>query len=248
MASLIFLLLVVLLSTNTCLLLVQGQSTLYYVVRPFADLVLDVNYTHPDPTFGTSGELVHTIPLGGEGKRELYKDPCNYINETARFNTFDQFAYRPGGVSPIGDATFVLGSDNRTVLICKRIYNLQLSTSGESEGEYVGANEFYNIVEDVRRVYWKEIFSKDETCAGFCVSGSRVCQFGIDGVATCMDEIDNAHRFGDGWWQVENNAGDLNVGPTCNDQQECLDGSSALSVFFVLGLAATGSLIMTLVL
>eukprot|EP00980_Cylindrotheca_fusiformis_P028523 scaffold22607_cov123-Cylindrotheca_fusiformis.AAC.20 len=248
MTSRLFLFVIVLLSWQLSNTLAQEPSTLYFVVRPFTEMVLDANYTASDPTFGTTGELIATVPLDDGGERKLYKDPCDYIDETARFDTYGDFSYRPGGVSPIGDATLVIGSDNRTVLICKRVFSLETKTSRQNEGVYVGANSLFRITENFASVYWRQIYSKNETCAGFCVSEFRVCQFEIDGVGTCEEEIDNAHRFGDGWWQVENSDGDLNSGPACTDQQECLDGSSALSVLFVLGLAATGSIIMTLAL
>eukprot|EP00980_Cylindrotheca_fusiformis_P028524 scaffold22607_cov123-Cylindrotheca_fusiformis.AAC.21 len=245
--SRLFLFVVVLLVTsNTRLVLAQEPSTLYFVVRPFTELVFTGNETSSDPTFGTTGELIATLSPDDGGERKLYKDPCNYINETARFDTYGEFSYRPGGVSPIGDATLVIGSDNRTVLLCERIFTLETNTTGQSDGVYLGENKLYRITEKLDKVYWRQIYSKNETCAGFCVSDSRVCQFEKDIV--CEEEIDNAHRFGDGWWQVENSDGDLNSGPACTDQQECLDGSSALSVLLVLGFAATGSIIMTLVL
>lgn len=222
--------------------IVEGKAV-YFVTRTFTNLVLDVNFTYPEPTFARTGLNFYSLPLGEVGRRELYKDPCDLI-EGERFDTYDQFPYRPGGVSAMGDATLVVGNDNTTVVICKRIYSLLLTPSGNTEEGYAGENEVYNITEEVG-TYWREIFSRDETCEGYCLSDNYVCKFSDD-VDTCAGEFNDAHRFGDKWWQLENVDGDTAIGPNCNTEQACVDGSSGLSTFFGLCLAAMASIAVSL--
>jgi hypothetical protein len=229
-----FLIAVAILSRN----IVEGK-TVYFVTRTFTKLVLDVNFTHPEPTFARTGRNFYSLSLGEIGRREFYKDPCDII-EGERFDTYDQFPYRPGGVSAEGDATLVVGNDNLTVVVCKRVYSLLLTPSGNTEEGYEGENEVYNISEEVG-TYWREIFSRAESCDGYCLNDNYVCQFSDD-IYTCVEEINNALRFGDRWWQLENSDGDTAVGPTCNAEQACLDGSSGLSTLFGLCLAAMASI------